>query len=312
VGWVELLLRDTVARCRFNGWDTRQFRVTSGVAQGSPLSPLLYLIAAQPLAALMRRLQRTGRIAAIPLPDGAAAPPTYQHADDTTVHVASMQDLRVAWEEGIVPFCRASASQANPSKTQAMLLGSASEACEEGCVDSATGVKVVPRSEAVRHLGVMLGAGEVGKQARARVFEAKVEGVGASIRHWARFGLSDHGRALIAKQILASKVVYHATFDMPQRHIMQRLDSMVMQFVAGDGGRMHPRREVAQLPWESGGRAVVCIPEVVRALQAGIIARHMHPQWQPWKGLMGQWLGRSHLWLQHRHRACKSTTNIAF
>ena len=40
-GWVELLLRGTVARCMFNGWRTRQFCVVSGVAQGSPLSPLL-------------------------------------------------------------------------------------------------------------------------------------------------------------------------------------------------------------------------------------------------------------------------------
>ena len=46
--WVRLLLRDTCARVLFNGWSSNQFVVRSGVAQGSPLSPVMYVIAAQP------------------------------------------------------------------------------------------------------------------------------------------------------------------------------------------------------------------------------------------------------------------------
>ena len=42
------------------------FRVRAGVAQGSPLSPLLYVIAAQPLAAALRGLVAAGRILALP------------------------------------------------------------------------------------------------------------------------------------------------------------------------------------------------------------------------------------------------------
>ena len=76
--WVRLLLRDTVARCVFNGWRTQLFPVRSGVAQGSPLSPVLYIIAAQPLAALLRRLQREWAFASIPLPDGTLTPPSHQ------------------------------------------------------------------------------------------------------------------------------------------------------------------------------------------------------------------------------------------
>ena len=81
--WVRLLLRDTCARVLFNGWSSNQFAVRSGVAQGSPLSPVMYVIAAQPLASYMRLMQRRGVIAPIKLPDGSVAPPTFQHADDT-------------------------------------------------------------------------------------------------------------------------------------------------------------------------------------------------------------------------------------
>ncbi len=46
VRWVRLLLHGTRACCRINGFHTREFAVLSGLAQGSPLSFALYLIAA--------------------------------------------------------------------------------------------------------------------------------------------------------------------------------------------------------------------------------------------------------------------------
>lgn len=46
IRWVRLLLTSTRTCCRFNGFHTREFPVLTGVAQGSPLSPALYVIAA--------------------------------------------------------------------------------------------------------------------------------------------------------------------------------------------------------------------------------------------------------------------------
>ena len=71
----------------FNGGhNSRVFDIPSGCAQGSPLSPLLYVIAAQPLAAKCRQLQREGSVDSISLPGEQAAPCSHQHADDTTLH----------------------------------------------------------------------------------------------------------------------------------------------------------------------------------------------------------------------------------
>jgi hypothetical protein len=48
--WVRLLLEGTHGQVMFNGGHaSRAFDIPSGCAQGSPLSPLLYVIAAQPL-----------------------------------------------------------------------------------------------------------------------------------------------------------------------------------------------------------------------------------------------------------------------
>jgi hypothetical protein len=42
--WVSLLHGGRQACVRFNGWRTAPFPISSGVAQGSPLSPLLYFL----------------------------------------------------------------------------------------------------------------------------------------------------------------------------------------------------------------------------------------------------------------------------
>ncbi|CAL8461718.1 g1249 [Coccomyxa elongata] len=54
--WVHILHTGTTAHVDFNGWHTEAFPVvSSGAFQGSPLSPLLFVLATQPMAAQARR-----------------------------------------------------------------------------------------------------------------------------------------------------------------------------------------------------------------------------------------------------------------
>jgi hypothetical protein len=84
IRWVELLLAGTRGLVMYNGHLSRAFDVQAGCAQGSPLSPLLYVIAAQPLSSRCRQLLRQGLVSPLVLPGGLAAPPVHQHADDIT------------------------------------------------------------------------------------------------------------------------------------------------------------------------------------------------------------------------------------
>ena len=71
--WVSVLLAGSQACVAFNGWFTDSFPTAGGVGQGSPLSALLYVAAAQPLAARARRLQSEGASTPIIMPDGLAS-----------------------------------------------------------------------------------------------------------------------------------------------------------------------------------------------------------------------------------------------
>ena len=85
--WVPLLHAGLQCRVRYNGWLSPSFPVSSGLAQGSPLSPLLYVAAAQPRVAHLRKEARFGHITPTSLPDGSPATPCHQHADNTSLHL---------------------------------------------------------------------------------------------------------------------------------------------------------------------------------------------------------------------------------
>ena len=134
---------------------TWQRLLCCGQAEGRTLNclpDLLYIMAAQPLAARLRQLQGLGRISAITLPGGRLGPPCFMHADDTTVHGRSVGDSRTALQEAVHPFCQASAAQLSISKCTGMPLGGHPPVAEGG--GPAAGVQIVPAGGSVRHLGV--------------------------------------------------------------------------------------------------------------------------------------------------------------
>ena len=204
--WVDLLHTKLTARVRFNGWHSPTFHVDSGLAQGSPLSPLLFVIAAQPLAAHLRLQTLAGLIQPIRRPDGSAAPPCHQHTDDTTLHLRTREDLQAALETSIQPFCSASGSSLNAGKSQALILGGD----DFHGLHPGSGVTFVQREESARHLGIRISTGP--HTAALKTYAAILGAVRQAASHWISRQLTTIGSVHVAKQVLASKVAYHATF----------------------------------------------------------------------------------------------------
>ncbi len=50
-------------------------------------------------------MQAAGLMDAVRMPDGSKAPPSHQHADDTTIHTKTLQGAAVAFQLGVVFFC---------------------------------------------------------------------------------------------------------------------------------------------------------------------------------------------------------------
>ena len=206
--WVRLLLAGTTATVSVAGAASRPFAVRSGAAQGSPLSPLLYVVAAQPLAAALRQLQAQGVIDAVRLPGGAVAPASHQHADDIAVHTATVGAAKIAIDRAVRPFCRASGAVLNLLKCKGVTLGA--HPAITG-TDPGTGIPFVDAGATLRHLGVLLTKGDA-RAAGAAAWQGLVAAVAARVRHWRGVPLTIFGRAYVAKQLMASVITHLATF----------------------------------------------------------------------------------------------------
>jgi hypothetical protein len=293
--WVQVLLAGTGAQVLVNGFRTRRIALTSGVAQGSPLSPLLFNICQQPLASYMQHLQGSAAIRGIPLPDGHLAPPTHQHADDTVLHLLGLDDLPPALQ-GVQLFCAATNARLNVDKTQGMLLGAHPDVASDDGVHAATGVRFVRRGEFVRHLGVLLARPADQAAAATAMHDLRLKQLYAVVRQWAPFALSFVGRLYIAKQCMASVLYYHAQFVRPAQAQLNTIVAVIARFVArtspSDAAEdpraymIHPSLAVASLPREDGGLAAVDVRTQLDALQAKIVARLVHPRRHPWKAIM--------------------------
>ena len=290
--WVSVLLAGTQAAVLLNGFRTPSFNIYSGLSQGSPLSPILYIIAAQPLASFLRSLQHLDRLQPITLPSGAPAPVCHQHADDTSLHVRSIADVHIALDQGVQVFCAASNSRLNVGKTKGLLLGSAAGFAG---VDDLTGVRFVPTTEPIRHLGILLGrdAGLCCTQMYASVIAA----VRRRAAHWSTQGLTFLGRVYVARQVFASAIYHFATFITPHQHHLTQIVTVLCAFAArgdspvdGYAPRLAPRRAVCALPWAAGGVRMADVPTMVRALQAKVIARLLSPARLPWKHFATYWI----------------------
>ena len=99
---VSLLHDGLQCRVRYDGWLSPSFPVSSGLAQGSPLSPLLYVTAAQSLATHLRQEARLGHITPIGLSDGS---PCHQHADDTSLHLRIRAEVSTALQAKVAFTC---------------------------------------------------------------------------------------------------------------------------------------------------------------------------------------------------------------
>ena len=294
--WVGLLHTHLTARVRFNAWHSPTFPVDTGLAQGSPLSPLLFVIAAQPLAAHLRLQTLSGVLQPISRPDGSAAPPCHQHADDTTLHLKSRQDLQTALETSIQPFCLASGSSLNAGKSQAMMLGGD----DFHGLDPGSGISFIQRGQSLRHLGIRLSTEP--QTAALETYTAILGAVRQVACHWVSRQLTLIGRVHVAKQVLASKVTYHATFIPIPSTVAKELTTCLVKFVSGAGPSLRPARQVFALPWEQGGMRLIQLPDIEAALQAKVVSRLFEPERLVWKDFAALHLSRSRQWLlNHPH-----------
>ena len=198
--WAQQFLMDTLGRARVNGAPSCTFRVISGCPQGNPISPLLYILQSQPLLAHIRtrHLQNTSVVRPISLPTGISAPLSHQHADDTSIHAATIADCDTIVSQSLGLFSAASGAQLNATKTQTLCFGTSRPSSPQ--TSNITGIVYDLTTTHAKHLGIIVGRSATADAARSSQVNALLHSVRTTIHYWSNHRLPYFARCEVAKQ----------------------------------------------------------------------------------------------------------------
>ena len=244
VQWLQVLYRDAESRVSVNGHLGECFRLGAGVRQGCPLSPLLYVLYLEPLAAAIRADRG---IRGFPVPGTVERVKLSLYADDATLLLDRERCLDRALEI-IRRFGEGSGAALNEDKTSLKFFG-----IWAGRRDAPGGLSLCEGP--VKVLGVLF---EVRGSATLN-WTSKLQKAQRKLALWGSRALSFSGKVLVLKVDIIPVLTYLA-YIYPLPACMRRdLVRMVFKFVWG-GGYEYVSRDRMMAGNEEGGRDVPHLP----------------------------------------------------
>lgn len=247
--YTRLLYTGPTSRVRIGKYISQPFVTERGTRQGCQLSPLLFVLAVEPLAI---RLRCEGEAWGIPLADTTHCVSLY--ADDLLIYVSdATQDLTPIWS-ALGEFARASGLNVNWDKSALYPLSPhlAPFAAQIGTqtLGWSTG--------APQYLGVQLyhSPEDLYEGNHRRV----LAGIRTAIGFWKTLPLAPIGRVALAKMIMVPRLLYHfANLPViPPRPFFKGLDTLLTELIWG-GKRHRVALHTLYLPtdWVGIGGAII-------------------------------------------------------
>ena len=119
--WISMMYHNPQAVVQVNGRRSRVFAIERSVRQGCPLSPLLYVLALEPLLRRLRDEGTSSALRGVPFA-GPLTARVSAFADDITVFVSRRLDIK-AVKEVVVEYKRIAGASVNFDKSECLRLG---------------------------------------------------------------------------------------------------------------------------------------------------------------------------------------------
>lgn len=216
ISWVKLLYSNIRSAVLVNGYISSPFWPSHGVRQGCPLSPLLYVISIEVLAA---NLRSHPSIVGLTLPGSPDPLPVLsQYADDTSV-ISTSDDATLAVFSTYEKFEKGTGSKLNLSKCEGLWLGAWRDRSDPP-------VSIAWSSVKIKVLGVFLGNGSMDDSN----WRPCIEAVEKCLNSWRSRSLSYGGKAVVSNALALSRVWYVASLVPMPPWALSELNSLIFKF----------------------------------------------------------------------------------
>ena len=271
--WFDTLHNGINSSVICNGNISEPFSITRGVRQGCPLSPLLYVLALEPLGCAIRA---DSTIHGVKLPGGSEAKIS-MYADDATLILSDDRSIKNSFKV-IERFERASGAKLNQQKSQGLYLGR-----WRGRRDGPVNIPWVDSAKIIGHT--------FGKD-RHNLWENKISEIESAVKNWEGKELTMKGRVAVVNTFILSKIWFLAEVDPPRGREVKRINRLIFPFIWGHKGEFVGRATMC-LPSSKGGLGVINIEDKIAAMQSTHIKQILDGTKPKWKALAKYWCAMS-------------------
>ncbi|KAF1328105.1 reverse transcriptase, partial [Globisporangium splendens] len=264
---VKVLHSQTTYKFIVNGFLSRKYNVTSGIRQGCPLAPLLFILAFE---VLYRKIEASDEIHGVELQAAGCATEVRigGYADDTTIYLSDPKDISAVFAI-LDKYGAASGLRVNRYKSAVLPLNKEYSSTEESVSD----IHVLQREEHCRYLGIQVGQ----TPSNASNWSKCIQTLRVRLRLARLKTHSVAQRAAIASAVIIPKVLYVARHSWPSTAIVNQLHDLVKQFVWGsrNGKPAKPwmKEEQAELKKMNGGLSVPNIRTELMTMSATAVSK---------------------------------------
>ena len=257
IKWVKILLFDIKSFVRINGFETEELPVERGVRQGCPLSPLLYVLAAEVLASniIQNSLIRGYSFGLNEFKAG-------QYADDLITCITHLDSIDELFST-ISMYERATNSKLNISKSKGLWVGK--------WRDNPKDLKGMEWSKDYVNLtGVYVGNRTTKEQYKRlsdlNFDEIKVK-IDKSLKFWTGNKLSIKGKIIVANNFILTKLFYRLECVDITILKVKEIETLIFNFIWGKTVAGRVNRNVLFLDYKAGGLQLYDIIERMKCFR---------------------------------------------
>ena len=275
IKWIKLLYSNPNCRIIINNCIGSPVMVKRGIRQGCPLSPLLFSICAEGLAALVRN---NSALKGIVLPDGQSCVKIIQHADDTSLFVGNDNDFRVI--DGIFSvYSKGSGSKINVEKSKGLWLGSWKMRVDKPCG--------FQWGNKLKILGIYFGSDVTPVDS----WEPRISKMQGTLNKWSRRSLTYNGKAVIVNSFVGASLNYVGSVVPCPDHLIKKMSTMIWHFF-WDGKIDRIKRSTIVGPKSMGGIGLIDIACKLLSVKLQWLKCYCNEQ-GAWKIMFDYWIRKA-------------------